>query len=303
MVNYSESFVPQGYAPGSRIIAGVTNVDTVYPRTGITATASSATTITGPSATGDFNLLANEYRNFQIRIVQDATTPTSVGQRRNITSHTAGPSVVYTVPTWTVTPSASAVYVIEGNGNNILLSTTASANMFNYSVSGNAWDVSTTWAARSTAVGAGCCGDFPFGMVRDTTGRVRHSYLFIPRGGASSAIDVLDIVGATTGALANTIVYGNLNQTFTTGTTSCYNPMTQGGKYLYINVNGTQRNVRFDMINRVLEPYGYIDFPQGVAGCGRSVTISGYFDGTTILPFLTLQGMTLAQMFQNVIFR
>lgn len=38
---------------------------------------------------GDSLILANEYRNFQIRIVQDLTNPTAVGQRRIIASHTA----------------------------------------------------------------------------------------------------------------------------------------------------------------------------------------------------------------------
>ena len=65
-------------------------------------------------------VLLNEYRNFQIRIVQDTVTPTAVGQRRNITSHTAGASPVYTVPAWTVTPSANAIFVIENNGDRIL---------------------------------------------------------------------------------------------------------------------------------------------------------------------------------------
>ena len=63
----------------------------------------------------------NEYRNFQIRIVEDTVNPTAVGQRRNITSHTAGASPVYTVPAWTVTPSANANFVIENNGDRILL--------------------------------------------------------------------------------------------------------------------------------------------------------------------------------------
>lgn len=38
---------------------------------------------------GDSLVQANEYRNFQIRIVQDLVNPTAVGQRRVIASHTA----------------------------------------------------------------------------------------------------------------------------------------------------------------------------------------------------------------------
>ena len=73
-------------------------------------------------------VLANEYRNFQIRIVQDTVNPTAVGQRRNITSHTAGASPVYTVPAWTVTPSANAIFVIENNGDRILYWGSASSS-------------------------------------------------------------------------------------------------------------------------------------------------------------------------------
>ena len=39
--------------------------------------------------TGDSLIFANEYRNFQIRVVQDTVNPTSVNQRRIIASHTA----------------------------------------------------------------------------------------------------------------------------------------------------------------------------------------------------------------------
>ena len=58
----------------------------------LTATATGATSITGTVAGADAAVLLNEYRNFQIRIVEDTVTPTAVGQRRNITSHTAGAS-------------------------------------------------------------------------------------------------------------------------------------------------------------------------------------------------------------------
>lgn len=54
--------------------------------------------------------------------MQDTVNPTAVGQRRNIASHTAGPSAVYTVSSnWPVQLSASAVFVIENNGDRILL--------------------------------------------------------------------------------------------------------------------------------------------------------------------------------------
>ena len=79
-IGLDEGYVPYNRTPGTGYF-GV-----------ITATASASTSITGAVSTLDFAVVANEFRNFQIRIVEDTTTPTSVGQRRNITSHTAGPS-------------------------------------------------------------------------------------------------------------------------------------------------------------------------------------------------------------------
>jgi hypothetical protein len=292
LVNYSELYVPLSKTPGTDGILGQ-----------ITATASGATSITGSVAGADATLAANEYRNFQIRIVEDTGAPTAVGQRRNITSHTGpGSSPVYTVPAWSVTPSANAKFVIEGNGDRIICFTTANGNNYNYSISGNAWDVSTTWAVRGANMGAGCSGDFAHGAERDTKGNFRHSQLFSIRGGNVATIDILDIAGATTGSWSLDIAYGNKGLTaFTTGTSGAYNPACCYGRYLYINLNGTQRNLRFDMVNRVLEPYGYLEFVQGTAVVGRRTITIPYVDGTTRLVSLYLQGMARQELFEMAI--
>ena len=60
----------------------------------LAATASGASTLTGQATGGDAVVAVNEYRNFQIRIVQDLVTPAAVGQRRIIASHTVGASPV-----------------------------------------------------------------------------------------------------------------------------------------------------------------------------------------------------------------
>ena len=86
--------------------------------------------------------------------MEDTVIPTAVGQRRNITSHTAGASPVYTVPAWTVTPSANAKFVIENNGDRILLWTTAQQTTYTYKIGANTWDT-TTFATRGAAMGAG----------------------------------------------------------------------------------------------------------------------------------------------------
>jgi len=301
MVATSESYNPKSKKCGEGIITGTgTYNNAVYGC--LTATASSSTTITGQATGGDSVVFANEYRNFQIRIVEDTAIPTAVGQRRNITSHTAGTSPVYTVPTWTVTPSSNAKYVLEYNGDRILLFTTGNGNTYNYSISGNAWDVSTTWAVRGANMGAGCCGHFAFGAERDPNGIFRHSQLFSIRGGNVNTIDVFDIAGATTGSWSLDIAYGNKGLTsFTTGTCGVAAPNSQGGRYYYMNLNGTQRNMRFDMVNRRLEPYGYLEYPQSTATVGRRVAMPYFYDGTTAIPFFTLQRSTGAEMFQTAI--
>jgi hypothetical protein len=306
MVATPELYNPTSKKAGEGFITGVGTYNNALFGC-LTATAIAAGTITGQTAAGDYGIVANEYRNFQIRIVEDTGTPTAVGQRRRITSHTGGAAApVYTLATnWTVTPSATCKYVLEYYGDNILLFTTANGNTYNYSISGNAWDVSTTWAVRGANCGAGVCGQFSYGLDRDATlNQSRHSFLYSVRGGAVNSIDIFDIAGAATGAWTLDIAYGNKTPTtFTTGTTSVYNPVTQSGKYIYINVNGTQRNVRFDVLNRVMEPYGYLDFPMSTAVVGRHIAVATYFDGTFELGFITLQRNSGAEAFQNLIFR
>lgn len=304
MVPLCECYTPYDRKTGEGFIvgAGTYNGGTLNC---LTATATAAGTISGQSSGGDYEITANEYRNFQIRIVEDTGIPTAVGQRRRITSHTGGASTtpVYTLATnWTVTPSATAKYVLEFDYDKIILFSTAATTVYNCNVGAGTWDT-TTWAARGNAVGAGVCGHFSFGVPRDVRGNTRHSYLFSPRGGASSAIDILDIAGAATGSWTADIAYGNKSQTFTTGTCGIYNPLTEGGKYYYININGGQRSARFDMLNRVLEPYGYLDYTQGTAVVGRRTALISFFDGNTTIPFFVHQRMANTEMFQNLIFR
>jgi len=297
-----EQFVPNNRNPGEGFFGN------------LTATATSSNTITGQASGGDAGVLANEYRNFQIRIVQDITTPTAVGQRRIISSHTAGPSPVYTLSSaWTVTPSANAIFVIENN-NDVILSTSASTTMYSYRMGGftadGTWSYTGTvgtngalaYAARPGASGAGTCAIPSWGLTLDTAKNARHSYIYWFRGGGSNTLDLLDIAGAAgTGAWTGAIVYGGQTgaTTFTTGTSSCYDGATNSGKYGYISINGTQRFARFDVLNRVLEPWCYLPYAQGTAVAGEKVATALFIDGTTKLAFLyTIQNS--GSVFWNV---
>jgi len=272
-IGLDEGYVPYNRTPGTGYF-GV-----------ITATGSAATSITGAVGTLDFAVVANEFRNFQIRIVEDTTTPTSVGQRRNITSHTAGPSAVYTVPTWTVTPSASAKFVIENNGDRILLWTTATTSTYTYQIAANTWDT-TTFAVRPAAHAAGSVATHAFSIVPDSQKNARNSHIFVFRGGGSAVVDLFDIAGAATGAWTAAIAIGNSGPTFAAGTCIAQDPWTNEGRYAVINQSATQRHFRFDMQNRVLLPAYYLRFPQGTAAVGSRLAVTIFADEPTRVSFL-----------------
>ncbi len=266
----------------------------------LTAAGSAATSITGQAAGGDAGVLANEYRNFQIRIVEDTVTPTAVGQRRNITSHTAGPSPVYTVPAWTVTPSANAKFVIENNGDRILLWGSASSNTFTYNIGGNTWDT-TTFGARSAAHAAGSIACPSFFMRPDTAKQARNSYVYVFRGGGAATVDLFDIAGGATGLWTANVPYGGSGTTFTTGTTFTPDPFTSGGRFAFINYNGGQRCLKFDVKNRVLSPAFYLRYPMGTAYVGQRMATAMFVDGATKLVFILLQRMSGVEVFEMAV--
>jgi hypothetical protein len=275
MVALSEGHVTNEAADGNIGYFG-----NITSAAGNTSTTLNTTTGVLPST-----LFTNEYRNFQIRIVNDPTNLTAVGQRRRITSHTSGATAVFTVPTWTVTPSADATFVIENDDDKILLFTNQ-ALVYNYNCTANTWDTST-WAAP-VAGGAGTVAAHCHGISRDVTGNARHSFIYRIRGGNGNQIDVLDIAGAATGSWSNDIVYGNKGTLFNTGTCGAQDPITNGGSYLYLNINGTQRHARFDMEHRCLEPLAFLHFGgQGAAHVGGRLGMAWFFDGATKLGLLS----------------
>jgi hypothetical protein len=290
-IHLSEAHVASDRTPGEGQVSGAGTSDT---RNCVVATASSSTTITGAGMPAD--LVANEFTNFQVRVVEDTATPTAVGQRRRIASHTAGATGVFTVAAFAVTPSATAKFVIENDDDKLLLRSTASTSTFTYNITGNTWDI-TTFGVSGTAVGAGCILTQAFGTTRDTTNNHRQSFVFCIRGGASSAIDVLDIASGANGTWSNAIAYGGLSQTFTTGTVGTYDGATLGGRFVYINVNGSQRMARLDMRNRIMDPWSYLRFPQGAALVGCKLATSLFIDGSTKLSLVYHLTHSQTQMF------
>jgi len=313
MLVMDELYVPYNHKPGEGMVKGATSYDTGL--VALLATASGASTITGQATLGDAVVAANEYRNFQIRIVADPTTPGAVGQRRIIASHTAGPSAVYTLGTaWTTQPSSAARFVIE-QPNLILLRTTANTTVYTYnytdatinngtnSIAADAWST-TYFGVAPAANGAGCLWAPSFGIQPDVARNARHSFNYFFRGGAAITLDVLDIAGSITGTWTGAITYdGNVN-TFGTGTTGCYSPFGQEGRYTYVNVyvaSAINQIYRFDAKNRVFSPYAATDFIQtGGAALGGRMAAYVAIDGTDLYDVLILQSH-LATVTQELI--
>lgn len=285
-VYMSEANVPYNRAPGEGFFAT------------LTATGTAAGTLTGHAASGDSGVLANEWRNFQIRVIQDTTTPTAVGQRRKITSHTAGPSPVYTLASnWTVTPSATAQYVIEYDDDKLLLWSSAVTTTFTYNIAANTWDT-TTFVAKGGSSGAGTMAFGSWGSPKDANGNSRPSMIHVFRGGNITTIDVLDIAGGTNGTWENAIVFGGTGTNINTGSCGCYDAATNQGRYAYINNIAGQRNSRYDMKNRVIEPYAYLPIAQSTAIVGGRMATVTFVDGATKMSAIHLIGASQQLQYQ-----
>jgi hypothetical protein len=301
-----EMYVPYDHKPGEGMVKGATVYDASPAGQGLVAllaTASAASTITGQATGGDAVVVANEYRNFQIRIVADPTTPASVGQRRVIASHTAGPSAVYTLgAAWTTQPSSAARFVIE-QPNQIVLRTAANTTTYTYnysdatqnngtnSIAANAW--STAYFGTAPAANAAGCGWMPsFGIQPDVARNARHSFNFFWRGNATT-IDLLDIAGGTTGAWTGNITYdGALVLAPSPGSTFCCAPFDQEGRFNYINIysSSNAQTFRFDAKNRVLSAYTQTGFIQsGSATAGGRIAAYCAIDGTDKYSVVLLQ--------------
>jgi hypothetical protein len=301
IVVLDEQYTPYDMAPGEGMVKGSFTYDTGL--SALAATASGASTLTGQATLGDAVVLANEYRNFQIRIVQDTVTPAAVGQRRIIASHTVGASPVYTLGTaWTTQPSSSAKYVIE-LPNLMLMRSSGSANVFTYnygdaavnngtnSIAAGAWSI-TYFGAAGSANAAGGVWAPSFGIQPDVARNARHSFNYFFRGSAGS-LDLLDIAGSITGTWSAAITYDGSTTNLGTGTTGCYAPFENEGRMFYLNVyvaSAANQFYRFDVQNRVLSPYTNTDFIQsGTAALGGRMAAYCAIDGTDRYNVVLLQ--------------
>lgn len=300
-VALDEQYVPYDRKPGEGFIVGTGTYDlSGTVKNCLIATNSAAGTLTGQASGGDFGAFTNEYRNFQIRIVEDTAIPTAVGQRRIIASHTGGTpgsivTPVYTLGSnWAVTPSTNAKYVIEYPNQLLVWSSgTAVTYTYNYtnatqnngtnSITAGAWHV-TYFGNRGGNMGAGCTSFSSFGIEPDTDKNARHSFIYSFRGGAATTLDVLDIAGGTTGAWSNAVVYDGSTVNLGAGTCGKYAPFDNEGRFGYLNIyvaSAFNQIYRFDVKNRVLQSFTPTDWIQsGTAAAGDRLGTYCAIDGT-----------------------
>lgn len=295
-----EQYVPYDRYPGEGfVVDGSTVYDNTsgYVKKCLTATVAAAGSITGQATGGDSSLAAHQYRNFQIRIVEDTSTPTAVGQRRRITGHTAGPSVVYTLASnWTVTPSNTAKFVIENDNDKLLFTSGSGTTVYNYNHAANSWDT-TTWAVRGATPGSGT-GTFQLFGINDPTNNARHSLIYSLRctGTGGNPVDVLDIAGGTNGTWSS---FSMTSSNFSTNLVpvssngAIYDPFTNNGRYLYfLGPTSTQAGplniFRLDVLNRTLE--GFTPVPTTLGpnsdNVGSKLSLKLIEDGATRLSVL-----------------
>lgn len=317
IISLDEAHVPYNRNPGEGFLVGAATYDAGsanWTKLCLTATASAAGTITGQASAGDASVLANEYRNFQIRIVEDTGTPTAVGQRRRITSHTAGASAVYTLASnWSVTPSATAKFVIENDNDKIISWNSGATVTYNYNITANTWDTST-WAARSVAHTYGPAHQ-SFSIEVDAEKNSRHSNIFSFRGNNTATYDIFNIAGGTTGSWTNGLSYfngaiGNNQGIQATYIFGAQVPWTQEGRYVYLQVamgaSGTtpiaSSIVRFDLKNRTMEFYTQTALFSALGGARptNNMCASYYLDGSTYVSsvFAFRPGDAINQMCQ-----
>lgn len=297
-----EQYTPYNCVPGEGMVKGAYTYDTnLVARKALAATAAGASTLTGQAAGGDAVVAANEYRNFQIRIVEDTTTPTAVGQRRIIASHTAGASAVYTLGTaWSVTPSSSAKFVIE-LPNLALLRSSATTTVYTYnygdatvnngtnSIAAGAWST-TYFGAAPAANASGGMWAPSYGIQPDPDRNARQSFFYFFRGGAAT-LDVLDIAGSITGTWTGAVTYDG-STALTVGSCGAYAPFENEGRMFYMNIyaaSAINQMYRFDVQNRVLSPFTPTDFIQaGAAALGQRMAAYAALDGTDVYDVVLL---------------
>jgi hypothetical protein len=141
-------------------------------------------------------------------------------------------------------------YASSGNDDHIYLIGNNSTTFYRYSISANSW---TTLAALPASAGAGCAIHWDWAGDTDK--------LYVLRGGGTSTIYLYSISGNSW----TTLTYNSATETFTTGTTTAYDPVR---RRIWIQKDNTHRMYYLDLTERILYPGGTWPYTGGAAIVG-----------------------------------
>lgn len=302
LLHLSENYVTNDRKIGEGLISGGAVTYDNGAKGCIQATAFTTTVVTGSGMPADIQ--TNEFRNYQVRIVEDTTTPAACNQRRRIASNTTGATAAFTVySAFTTTPSSSAKFVIENDDDTVILFSGTTATPSSYMVGTDSWSGGPTWAGMGFNMGAGGFVQHPWGLVRDPNLNYRHSHLTLFPGGGLNTMYVYDIAGAASGTISASLAYGGktVNQVFGQGTSWVYDGVTLEGRYLHCCLNGTGRMARYDMKCRTLLQGTYMPYPQGGVGSGNKLSLTTFVDGAVKITGLYQLTQSQPQMFSMLV--
>lgn len=274
------------------------------------ATSGSTTTLVDTSK----SWIPGAWNSYRIRIVAG----TGLGNEITITSNT---ETTITYPTQTFTPDATTRYEImdtfglaTGGSTSTLVDTTknwitnqwsgkrfrylsSTGTMIEQTVTSNtnntltfsanvAPATTTNYVIYSIPVrGSGIEFNWLFGAGMD-------KYFLAPRGSGWNAFDIYDI---TTEKYDYTPFISPQFETFTTGTMYAYD----GGKYVYINKESTNRIYRLDITTRTMENAGTIPYGHSTALVGNRMEIISTPEG---LKFLYIMRHNGQELFRALVF-
>ena len=237
------------------------------------------------------NWAQNQWTNYQVRIISG----TGAGQVRQIVG--SGLTTL-TVMTWTVTPDATSVCLIEGSDDALYLMGNASVNMFKFSVSSGAWNLLIPSVARTGAPGSGMSAHWLWTTSEPVWANVNNIVsgrrIMSFRGGGVAGLDYYDIALNAWTAIST---YSPANTLFTTG--SKYTIVA--GRYIYAQFGTANRLYRFDPVKMEVDPLGQFLYPQGVAVAGETSFDVSYTDGATTIPFFYMLLNTSSVMLRTML--
>lgn len=282
----SQTNLPATIGTDSRLLSTPSWLDDNYVSFS-NGTTSSATGTTLVDSTKSWTV--NGFSNYQVRIVSG----TGAGQIRSITSNTA---TALTVPTWTITPDATSVYVIEGNDDYLYYIGSNAVTLYRYSVSTNTWSTITPTVARGGAPGAGMSGHWIWGCTEpdwtDQNTGLNGRYIYSFRANSTALLDRYDIALNTWSA----ITYSPAVETFTTGTKWVYI-----ADALYIHKDATGRWFRFDIPRANMDGWTTQVYPGGAAVLGDTAFDVTYHDGATDITYVYYILNTSAIMLRQMV--